>query len=256
MSRRIGRERFCRRIYDAILMFCGSNRSTPAKTEGKQDTRARNASWKPSALHVFAAQCVRRIIARGLLVFLLFSPRRWKRKTAESRKAAFSHAQSWRNFPTEKSFPLPFARRKNFFRWGKVSSRILAKHSNLVTIFRWVIDLKAERFCETFVRVENYWRKVFIERSKKGKKIYKVPSTESDPLSVLALLLHITHIINFLCIVWDSLLPFLSRGGAQQTIKILVKLHKLLQKLSSGSRFLDKLRYPKRLFTRIACSAS
>lgn len=137
----------------------------------------------------------------------------------------------------------------------KVSSRLLAKLFDLVTIFRWVIDLKTEWFCETFVRVENYWRKAFIERSKKGK-IYKVPSTESDPLSVLALLLHITHIINFLCIVWDSLLPFLSRGGAQKTIKILVKLHKLLQKLSSGSRFLDKLRYPKRLFTRIACFAS
>lgn len=53
-------------------------------------------------LHVFAAQCVRRIIARGLLVFLLLPEGKKKRGESEKQKA-FSE-QSWKNFPTEKSF--------------------------------------------------------------------------------------------------------------------------------------------------------
>ena len=54
---------------------------------------------------VFAAQCVRRIIARGILVFLLFISKQEKLSRAErkEKETFIFHAQSREKFPTEKS---------------------------------------------------------------------------------------------------------------------------------------------------------
>lgn len=54
---------------------CDNNRK-----DSKQQTKAKCIS-KPSMLHVSAAQCVRRIKARGLIVFLFFLQRGSRRET-------------------------------------------------------------------------------------------------------------------------------------------------------------------------------
>lgn len=112
-----------------VFTACGNNRRYDSKR------RMHFAACYSLRLYMFhsAAQCVRRIIARGLLVFLLF-PARDSRREAE--KFFPCSEQSWKNFPTGKSFRPPVREAKSFSKEEFVRDLNSFKwYFNLLTIF-------------------------------------------------------------------------------------------------------------------------